>query len=113
VSDGRQLLYGRDSARIFDGHRAPLISVAYCILGSVIDAEDTVLGACPRGVRRARQDHPSRGQPREADRHPRYRDPVTLVTQRKNYQLLPHVTRGRRCCVWKIRVRNSGQEGAA
>src|SRR5215211_2828375 len=34
--------YRRDSARIFDEHRALLISVAYRILGSVTDAEDTV-----------------------------------------------------------------------
>jgi RNA polymerase sigma-70 factor (ECF subfamily) len=34
--------YRRDSARIFDEHRAVLISVAYRILGSVTDAEDTV-----------------------------------------------------------------------
>jgi len=37
-----QPLYGRDSARVFDEHRALLISVAYRILGSVTDAEDTV-----------------------------------------------------------------------
>src|SRR5215217_316926 len=37
-----QPLYRRDSARIFDEHRALLISVAYRILGSVTDAEDTV-----------------------------------------------------------------------
>jgi RNA polymerase sigma-70 factor (TIGR02957 family) len=42
VSDGIQSLYGRDSARVFDEHRALLISVAYRILGSVTDAEDTV-----------------------------------------------------------------------
>jgi RNA polymerase sigma-70 factor (TIGR02957 family) len=42
VSDGMQPLYGRDSARVFDEHRALLISVAYRILGSVTDAEDTV-----------------------------------------------------------------------
>jgi RNA polymerase sigma-70 factor (TIGR02957 family) len=42
VSDGMQPLYRRDSARIFDEHRALLISVAYRILGSVTDAEDTV-----------------------------------------------------------------------
>ena len=42
MSDGMQPLYGRDSARVFDEHRAPLISVAYRILGSVTDAEDTV-----------------------------------------------------------------------
>jgi RNA polymerase sigma-70 factor (TIGR02957 family) len=42
VSDGMQPLYDRDSARVFDEHRALLISVAYRILGSVIDAEDTV-----------------------------------------------------------------------
>src|SRR5215213_9727400 len=34
--------YDRDSARVFDEHRALLISVAYRILGSVSDAEDTV-----------------------------------------------------------------------
>src|SRR5215212_10100290 len=34
--------YRRDSARVFDEHRALLISVAYRILGSVTDAEDTV-----------------------------------------------------------------------
>jgi RNA polymerase sigma factor (sigma-70 family) len=42
VSDGMQPLYDRDSARVFDEHRALLISVAYRILGSVTDAEDTV-----------------------------------------------------------------------
>ena len=42
MSDGMQPLYGRDSARVFDEHRALLISVAYRILGSVTDAEDTV-----------------------------------------------------------------------
>src|SRR5215208_3528805 len=34
--------YDRDSARVFDEHRALLISVAYRILGSVTDAEDAV-----------------------------------------------------------------------
>src|SRR5919107_1073227 len=34
--------YDRDSARVFAEHRALLISVAYRILGSVTDAEDTV-----------------------------------------------------------------------
>jgi RNA polymerase sigma-70 factor (TIGR02957 family) len=42
VSDGVQPLDGRDSARVFDEHRALLNSVAYRILGSVTDAEDTV-----------------------------------------------------------------------
>jgi len=42
VSDVIQPPYRRDSARIFDEHRALLISVAYRILGSVTDAEDTV-----------------------------------------------------------------------
>lgn len=42
MSDGMQPLYDRDSARVFDEHRALLISVAYRILGSVTDAEDTV-----------------------------------------------------------------------
>ena len=42
MSDVMQPPYRRDSARIFDGHRALLISVAYRILGSVTDAEDTV-----------------------------------------------------------------------
>lgn len=42
MSDGMQPPYRRDSARIFDEHRALLISVAYRILGSVTDAEDTV-----------------------------------------------------------------------
>jgi RNA polymerase sigma-70 factor (ECF subfamily) len=37
-----QPLYDRDSARVFDEHRALLISVAYRMLGSVTDAEDTV-----------------------------------------------------------------------
>src|SRR5215217_4258894 len=37
-----QPLYGRDSSRVFNEHRALLISVAYRILGSVTDAEDTV-----------------------------------------------------------------------
>jgi len=37
-----QPLYDRDSARVFDEHRDLLISVAYRILGSVTDAEDTV-----------------------------------------------------------------------
>jgi RNA polymerase sigma-70 factor (ECF subfamily) len=35
-------LNGRDSSCVFDEHRALLISVAYRILGSVTDAEDTV-----------------------------------------------------------------------
>src|SRR5215203_469256 len=34
--------YDRDSARVFEEHRALLISVAYRILGSVTDAEDAV-----------------------------------------------------------------------
>jgi RNA polymerase sigma-70 factor (TIGR02957 family) len=42
LSDGVQPLDGRDSARVFDEHRALLNSVAYRILGSVTDAEDTV-----------------------------------------------------------------------
>ena len=42
MSDVIQPPYRRDSARIFDEHRALLISVAYRILGSVTDAEDTV-----------------------------------------------------------------------
>ena len=42
MSDGMQPLYDRDSARVFDEHRALLISVAYRMLGSVTDAEDTV-----------------------------------------------------------------------
>jgi RNA polymerase sigma-70 factor (TIGR02957 family) len=42
VSDGMQPLYARDSARVFDEHRSLLIAVAYRILGSVTDAEDTV-----------------------------------------------------------------------
>ena len=42
MSDGMQPLYDRDSARVFDEHRSLLISVAYRILGSVTDAEDTV-----------------------------------------------------------------------
>ena len=42
MSDGMRPPYRRDSARIFDEHRALLISVAYRILGSVTDAEDTV-----------------------------------------------------------------------
>jgi RNA polymerase sigma-70 factor (TIGR02957 family) len=42
VSDGMQPPYDRDSAHVFDEHRALLISVAYRILGSVTDAEDTV-----------------------------------------------------------------------
>ena len=42
MSDGVQPLDGRDSARVFDEHRALLNSVAYRILGSVSDAEDTV-----------------------------------------------------------------------
>jgi RNA polymerase sigma-70 factor (ECF subfamily) len=37
-----QPLNGRDSSCVFDEHRALLISVAYRILGSVTDAEDTV-----------------------------------------------------------------------
>jgi RNA polymerase sigma-70 factor (TIGR02957 family) len=42
VSDGMQPLYARNSARVFDEHRSLLIAVAYRILGSVTDAEDTV-----------------------------------------------------------------------
>ena len=42
MSDGVQPLDGRDSARVFDEHRGLLNSVAYRILGSVTDAEDTV-----------------------------------------------------------------------
>jgi RNA polymerase sigma-70 factor (TIGR02957 family) len=42
VSDGMQPLNGRDSSCVFDEHRTLLISVAYRILGSVTDAEDTV-----------------------------------------------------------------------
>ena len=42
MSDGMQPLYARDSARVFDEHRSLLIAVAYRILGSVTDAEDTV-----------------------------------------------------------------------
>ena len=43
MSDGMQPPYDRDSARVFDEHRALLISVAYRILGSVTDAEDAVM----------------------------------------------------------------------
>jgi DNA-directed RNA polymerase specialized sigma24 family protein len=35
-------LEDRNSARVFDEHRDLLISVAYRVLGSVTDAEDTV-----------------------------------------------------------------------
>jgi RNA polymerase sigma-70 factor (TIGR02957 family) len=42
VSDGVQPLGGRDSARVFGEHRDLLISVAYRVLGSMTDAEDTV-----------------------------------------------------------------------
>ena len=42
MSEGVQPLEGRNSARIFDEHRVLLISIAYRILGSVTDAEDTV-----------------------------------------------------------------------
>jgi len=42
VSDGVRPLEGRNSARAFDEHRDLLISVAYRVLGSVTDAEDTV-----------------------------------------------------------------------
>ena len=42
MSDGMQPPYDRDSARVFEEHRALLISVAYRILGSVTDAEDAV-----------------------------------------------------------------------
>src|ERR687898_3093015 len=42
VSDGVRPLEGRNSARVFDEHRDLLISVAYRVLGSVTDAEDTV-----------------------------------------------------------------------
>jgi len=42
VSDGVQPLESWDSARVFDEHRDLLISVAYRVLGSVTDAEDTV-----------------------------------------------------------------------
>jgi RNA polymerase sigma-70 factor (TIGR02957 family) len=42
VSDGVRYLEGQNSTRIFDEHRDLLISVAYRILGSVTDAEDTV-----------------------------------------------------------------------
>ena len=42
MSDGMQPPYDRDSARVFDEHRALLISVAYRILSSVSNAEDTV-----------------------------------------------------------------------
>jgi RNA polymerase sigma-70 factor (TIGR02957 family) len=42
VSDRVRPLEGRNSARVFDEHRDLLISVAYRVLGSVTDAEDTV-----------------------------------------------------------------------
>jgi DNA-directed RNA polymerase specialized sigma24 family protein len=42
VSDGVRPLEDRNSARVFDEHRDLLISVAYRVLGSVTDAEDTV-----------------------------------------------------------------------
>jgi RNA polymerase sigma-70 factor (TIGR02957 family) len=42
VSDGVQPLDGRDAARVFGEHRDLLISVAYRVLGSMTDAEDTV-----------------------------------------------------------------------
>src|ERR671911_144382 len=42
VSDGVQPLEGRNSVRVFNEHRDLLISVAYRVLGSVSDAEDTV-----------------------------------------------------------------------
>ena len=42
MSDGVRPLEDRNSARVFDEHRDLLISVAYRVLGSVTDAEDTV-----------------------------------------------------------------------
>jgi RNA polymerase sigma-70 factor (TIGR02957 family) len=42
VSDGVRPLEGQNPARVFDEHRDLLISVAYRVLGSVTDAEDTV-----------------------------------------------------------------------
>src|SRR5215203_3522945 len=42
VSDRVRHLEGQNSARVFDEHRDLLISVAYHVLGSVTDAEDTV-----------------------------------------------------------------------
>lgn len=42
MSDGVQPLDVRNSARVFDEHRDLLVSVAYRVLGSVTDAEDTV-----------------------------------------------------------------------
>src|SRR5215216_4540623 len=42
VSDGVRHLEGQNSGRVFDEHRDLLISVAYRILGSVTEAEDTV-----------------------------------------------------------------------
>src|ERR671910_3567687 len=55
-----QPLYDRDSARVFDEHRALLISVAYRILGSVTDAEDAVQEAWLRwsGVNPAQVSNP-------------------------------------------------------
>jgi RNA polymerase sigma-70 factor (ECF subfamily) len=42
VSDGVRPLEDQNPARVFDDHRDLLISVAYRVLGSVTDAEDTV-----------------------------------------------------------------------
>jgi len=137
-----QPLDGRDSARVFDEHRGLLNSVAYRILGSVTDAEDTVQeawlrwsGVNPSDVidsraflvrvttrlaidrlRRAKARRESYVGPwlpepiltgrdvaedvaPEAGRSPRNHDAVTLVTQRKNIPLLPHVTHARGCFV--------------
>src|ERR671910_683577 len=60
VSDGVQPLEGRNSVRVFNEHRDLLISIAYRVLGSVTDAEDTVQEAWLRwsGVDHSRINDP-------------------------------------------------------
>jgi DNA-directed RNA polymerase specialized sigma24 family protein len=95
-----------DAARLFDGHRGLLFSVAYRILGSVSDAEDAVQEAWlrwsnldhsgindPRAFlvrvttrlaidRLRRPDHPPGGEPGEVGRRARILGAVTDCNDR-------------------------------
>jgi DNA-directed RNA polymerase specialized sigma24 family protein len=50
-------------ARALDRHRPLLFSIAYRMLGSVMDAEDAVQEACAGGVPRGRDGHPRATSP--------------------------------------------------
>ncbi len=60
MSDRRRDAGRSEAARVFDGHRGLLVSVAYRVLGSITDAEDAVQEAWLRwsGVDHSRIDDP-------------------------------------------------------